>query len=160
MTNLKRIAPTFGRFLTVGLSGTIVNLGLLWFLANLGMDHLLAALLATEFSIINNFFWNDRWTFKQEVVGQHRSPLVRFLRFQAVASITAVMTLGLFSLFNQGLKVHYLLSQFCAIGFATLVNFSINGWLTWGLFAPARVALASIGGPITNVNIIKEIEKC
>ena len=159
MRNLKRSAPTFGRFLTVGLSGTIVNLGMLWFLANLGMDHFLAALLATEFSIINNFFWNDRWTFKQEV-GQQRSSLLRFLQFQAVASITAVMTLGLFSLFNQGLKFHYLLSQFCAIGFATVVNFSINGWLTWGLFAPARVALASIGGPITNVTIIKEIEEC
>jgi dolichol-phosphate mannosyltransferase len=159
MSSLKRIVPTFGRFLAVGLSGTIVNLVLLWFLVNLGMDHFLAALLATEFSIINNFFWNDQWTFKQES-GRHHSILVRFLRFQAVASITAVMTLGLFSLFYQGLQIHYLLAQFCAIGSATLVNFSINGWLTWGLFAPARVALASISGPITNVKIVKEIEEC
>lgn len=160
MTSLKRIAPTFGRFLAVGLSGTIVNLGILFVLANLGMDHLLAALVATELSIINNFFWNDRWTFKQPG-GAKSSGLARFLRFQAFASITAVMTLGLFSLFNQGFKFHYLLAQFCAIGIATMVNFSINGWLTWGLFAPARTALATIGGPLTtNVNIVKEIEEC
>lgn len=159
MSSLKRIAPTFGRFMTVGLSGTIVNLGVLFGLVNLGMDHFLAALLATELSIINNFFWNDRWTFKQNT-GRNCTGLMRFLRFQAFASITAVMTLGLFSLFFQGLKFHYLLAQFCAIGFATLANFTINGWLTWGLFAPARTALATIGGPLTNVNIAKETEEC
>src|SRR4051794_865111 len=102
MTTLKRIAPTFGRFMAGGFSGTLVNLGLLFVLASLGMDHFLAALLATELSIINNFFWNDLWTFKKEM-GRDCSRLMRFVRFQAFASITAVMTLGLFSLFNQGL---------------------------------------------------------
>jgi dolichol-phosphate mannosyltransferase len=145
--------------MAVGLSGTLVNLGLLWVLASLGMDHFLAALLATEVSIINNFIWNDCWTFKT-TDPRGRSFLARFIRFQTFASITALMTLGLFSLFYQAFKFHYLLAQFCAIGFATLVNFSINSWLTWGLFAPARVALASIGGPLSKVTIAKEIEEC
>ena len=161
MSRVKTIAPTFGRFLAVGLSGTLVNLSLLWLLVNLGMDHFLAALIATEVSIINNFIWNDCWTFKRADCN-NRSFLARFIRFQAFASITALLTLGLFSLFFQAFKLHYLLAQFFAIGFATLVNFSINGWLTWGLFAPARVALASIGGPLNNVTVTvaKEIEEC
>ncbi len=159
MTRLKRIGSAFGRFLTVGLSGTLVNLGLLWLLASLGMNHILAALLATELSIINNFFWNDRWTFKKEA-GRNNSTLIRFLRFQAVTSITAVMTLGLFTLCIQWLKLYYLLAQLCAIGLATLANFAINAWLTWGLFAPARVAMASLREPLTNVTIVKEIEEC
>lgn len=157
MRRIKSIIPTFSRFLAVGLSGTIVNLALLWLLVNLGMDHLLAALIATEVSIINNFFWNDQWTFKGEA-GQDHSKLARFFRFQAVASVTAILTLGLFSIFFQVWHVYYLLAQFCAIGIATTVNFSVNSWLTWGLFTPARVAIASISGTPASVSIVKEID--
>lgn len=159
MSRIKTIVPTFSRFLAVGLSGTIVNLVLLWLLVNLGMDHLLAALVATEVSIINNFFWNDQWTFKGDTAQDH-SKLARFFRFQAVASITAILTLGLFSLFHQVWQVYYLLAQFWAIGIATMINFSVNSWLTWGLFTPARVAIASISGTPASVNIVKEIEEC
>lgn len=159
MRRIRTIFPTFSRFLAVGLSGTIVNLALLWLLVNLGMDHLLAALVATEVSILNNFFWNDRWTFRSDN-GQEGSKLVRFFRFQAVASVTAVLTLGLFSLFHQVWQMYYLLAQFWAIAIATMINFSVNSWLTWGLFTPARVAIASISGTPTSVKIAKEIEEC
>jgi dolichol-phosphate mannosyltransferase len=159
MRRIKTLIPTFSRFLAVGLSGTLVNLALLWLLVNLGMDHLLAALVATEISIINNFFWNDQWTFKGDI-GQDHSKLARFFRFQVVASFTAVLTLGLFSVFFQVWHIYYLLAQFWAIGFATLVNFSVNSWLTWGLFGPARLAIASISGTPATVKIVKEIEEC
>ncbi len=132
MTRFWQIAPKLGRFAAVGLSGTIVNLGVLWLLATAGMPRLLAALIATEISIINNFIWNDAWTFKAQARQNSRSSRNRFLRFQLVASFTAILTLGLFAFFSDGLHLYYLLAQFIAIGIATLINFVANSRLTWG----------------------------
>lgn len=132
----KSFAPAsaiLGRFLVVGLSGTLVNLAVLWLLVKVGLPQFGAAAIATEVSIINNFAWNDSWTFKatrktkqtiQNVAG-------RFLRFQLVTSLTALLTLGLFSLFTNIFNIYYLLAQFVAIGIATLLNFWINSKFTW-----------------------------
>lgn len=52
------------RFLVVGLSGVGVDLGSFYFLHNsfnLGLNT--SSMLSTEIAIINNFYWNDIWTF-------------------------------------------------------------------------------------------------
>ncbi len=133
INSLKRISPTFGQFLLVGLSGTLVNLACLWLLVRLGVPQLWAALAATEFSIINNFFWNDFWTFQHHPSRQLLSRWQRFGRFQIVASGTAVLTLGLFGLLSGPFQLYYLLAQFIAIGLATILNFALNSRLTWGV---------------------------
>lgn len=131
MKQWRQLAPAFGRFLVVGLSGTLVNLSGLWVLVNVGVPQLISVLVAIELSIINNFVWNDCWTFRQ--AGGASSWLVRFGRFQLITSLTASLTVGLFVLLNQAFHLHYLLAQFTAIGLATLVNFVINSQLTWRL---------------------------
>lgn len=124
----------FGRFLLVGLSGTVVNLAVLWLLVTLGLPNFPAALIATEVSIINNFIWNDRWTFRSQ---SHHPLAARFFRFQLVTSFTAILTLSLFTFFNSRLHLYYLLAQLTAIGIATILNFVVNSKLTWGKTKPA-----------------------
>lgn len=136
MVELRQVAATFGRFLTVGLGGTVVNLGSLAGLATLKTPNLLAALIATEIAIIHNFLWNDAWTFKKNQATDNpllRVKLGRFGRFQLITALTASLSLGLFSVFNAVLGWHYLLAQLAAIGFATVLNFGVNAFLTWGL---------------------------
>jgi dolichol-phosphate mannosyltransferase len=147
MKQLRQIAPTFGQFLLVGLSGTVVNLLVLWVLVEAGLPHFPAALAATEISILNNFFWNDCWTFRGTAC--HGSLLSRLGRFQLVTSFTAALTLGLFWLLYNNLQLHYLLAQFIAIGLATVLNFVINSRVTWS--TPAKLSMAGTG---------KEIEEC
>ena len=56
----------FLRFAVVGLSGVIVDMGLLFLLSDptmLGWGLTRSKLLAAEAAIINNFLWNDVWTF-------------------------------------------------------------------------------------------------
>ena len=53
------------KFAIVGASGVGVNTAVLWMLhGQLGMVLFLASAIAIEASILNNFAWNDRWTFK------------------------------------------------------------------------------------------------
>ena len=54
----------FIRFSVVGLIGVAVDLGVFYFLHNqLNLTLTLSAMLSTKVAIINNFLWNDVWTF-------------------------------------------------------------------------------------------------
>lgn len=132
----KQLTTSFGRYLLVGLSGTLVNLASLALLANLPIARFLAACLSTEISIIHNFFLNDGWTFKERKAPVMK--LTRFSHFQAVSIVTATLTVGLFALFNSVLGWHYLISQLVAIGLSTVLNFAANFHLTWGSKGPRQ----------------------
>lgn len=155
MAGLLKIAPIFGRFLAVGLSGTLVNLAALWLLVNLGVPHFIAAVIATEISIVNNFIWNDCWTFR--AARSQNSLLSRFGRFQVITALTAVLTLGLFALLSSKLNMYYLLAQLIAIGVATLINFVINSQVTWRGLEAGKAALSSVSLPLEKA--VEEIEE-
>jgi dolichol-phosphate mannosyltransferase len=133
---------TFGRFLGVGLSGVGVNLLVLWLLVFIqpALLPLVAAVLATEVSIIWNFLLHDFWTFKPKEVpsrpGSKKRLFIfsRFIRFQLISAVGAVLSLCLFWLFNTGWHFYYLLAQLFAIGLTTLFNFFFNAYFTWGWF--------------------------
>lgn len=143
MNQIWRIGPTFVRFLMVGASGTVVNMGVLWLLVTAGLPHLPAVLISTESSILSNFFLNDLWTFRQSTATE-RSLSARLWRYQLVSSLTALLTIALFILFSDVAHVYYLLAQFVAIGTATIINFGINMRFTWQLKANAESPVAAL----------------
>lgn len=138
MKHTLKSPPVFGRFMIVGLLGTIVNLTILWALVTTGLPQLLASALATEAAIISNFIWNDRWTFGANLTHHRVRLLARFVRFQGVTIVTALLTLGLFALFNRVVLLPYLLAQFIAIGITTMANYLINSRFTWQLAHPGQ----------------------
>jgi dolichol-phosphate mannosyltransferase len=157
MKHTLKSPPVFGRFLIVGLLGTLVNLAVLWLLVEAGLPQLLASALATEAAIISNFIWNDRWTFGANLTHHRISLPVRFARFQGVTIVTALLTLGLFALFNRVAHLPYLLAQFVAIGITTIANYMINSRFTWQLAHPGqdlvKLPAAQPGNeePVTNL---------
>ena len=57
----------YSRFCVVGGTGLVVDMGLIWLLASPGLLALnlsLSKVIAAEVAIINNFVWNDVWTFR------------------------------------------------------------------------------------------------
>ena len=57
--------PRFIKFSIVGASGTLVNLGLLYLLVEFGgLNETVAVVISYEISILNNFAWNELWTFR------------------------------------------------------------------------------------------------
>ena len=58
----------FVRFAAVGLSGVVVDMGVLYLLSDpstLGWGLTRSKIIAAELAIINNFIWNDAWTFRR-----------------------------------------------------------------------------------------------
>ncbi|MFM7790024.1 MAG: GtrA family protein, partial [Microcystis panniformis] len=79
----------FLRFSLVGLSGVFVDMSILYLLADpstLAWDETRSKIIAAEVAIINNFLWNDRWTFGDLSTGQNRwqQRLKRFLKFNLI----------------------------------------------------------------------------
>lgn len=126
----------FVRFGAVGLSGVIVDMGVLYLLHDphsLGWGLSLSKVFGAELAILNNFFWNDRWTFR-DLAGRQRgrsAALRRLLKFNVVCLLGLAINVSLLNLFSGGLHVGYLFANVMAIGVVTLWNFWMNLKLSW-----------------------------
>jgi len=127
----------FGRFVRyclVGGSGVIVNMGMLWWLHGIkSLGTLRAGAVAIECAMVNNFLWNELWTFRDRSLLQPglRDRLRRFINFNVVCGIGALTNLGLLWLFAIRLRWPYLPVNLFAIGAVTFWNYGLNTTRTW-----------------------------
>ena len=117
------------RFVSVGVSGMVVNWGSYGILSRmLGMEMLTAALVAIECSIISNFLLHDRWTF----ASSSRVTLRRFGMFQGISTVGMVIQMLTFSLLVAMVGSEYdLLVYPAGILVAFVWNYLGNRHITW-----------------------------
>ena len=78
------------RFGIVGVSGVVVNQGLLMLLhGSFGLPLLLASVVAIETSIITNFILNSRWTWKVDLGRSVRSWVQKAAQYHAATIVSA-----------------------------------------------------------------------
>jgi len=122
----------FLKFCAVGLSGVLVNMGLLWSLTEfVGFPYLISAAFSIESSIISNFVLNDYFTFPDRRSPKVKSFLNRLLKFNLVSLAGLGVNMGVLSLLTEVFGVYYLISNLCGIAMATLWNYLVNTWWTW-----------------------------
>ncbi len=120
------------KFGIVGLSGIIVNLGVLFLLVECTpTDKILASFIAIELSILNNFIWNDMWTFRSVENRKVSRWWHRLVSFNLVSVGGVVINLGLFYFMTSWFATYYMLSQLAGILAAFAWNFIINRRFTW-----------------------------
>lgn len=126
-----------GRFLkfgAVGFSGVFVDLGVFWMLSNgLGLAAVTATILSAEVAVLNNFIWNDRWTFGDRSIQQpgRRSMVRRFLKFNVLCLVGIVLQGTLVGLMSKVAGVPAIGAKLLAIALVMLWNFWINLKLSW-----------------------------
>ncbi len=120
----------FLKFCAVGLSGVLVNEGLLWLLTEIaGLYYRLSGALSYEASIISNFVLNDYFTFPDR---RSKEPFwKRLLKFNAVSLGGWAINQGTLWFFTEIVGFHYLVSNLIGIAIATMWNYVINTWWTW-----------------------------
>ncbi len=120
------------RFGLVGLSGILVNMGILYALTEVfGLYYLVSAAIAIELSIVNNFVWNDVWTFKSAGDLKFERNLHRFGSFQAVSTAGLVVNMGILYLLADVAGVYYLAANLAGILIAFAWNYTANRRYTW-----------------------------
>ncbi len=118
--------------MVVGGSGVLVNMGLLALITEVfGLFYLLSAAIAIEVSILNNFLWNEIWTFRDRRTSVPKSVIARIGKFNLVSLIGLAINMGVLALFTEALGVYYLVSEIFGIMATTAFNFTINKWWTW-----------------------------
>lgn len=132
------LSKRFLKFGTVGASGTVVNMGVLYlaqeFLFNtvqsveirLNLSLALAIFLAT----LNNFFWNRLWTWADRKHQPHASLLSQFGQYTAACGLSIVLQI----VFTNLLAPHfyYQIANLIAIAWTSVLNFLLNDIWTFG----------------------------
>ncbi|MFC2022971.1 glycosyltransferase [Chloroflexota bacterium] len=122
----------FGKFCLVGLSGVVVNTGLLWLLTEgAGLFYLLSAAIAIETAIVSNYLLNDYFTFRDRRSGGAKPFFYRLLKFNIISLAGLGINIGVLSLLTEVFNVYYILSNLGGIVAATLWNYLVNTWWTW-----------------------------
>ena len=135
----------FLRFAVVGLSGVMVDMGLLFLLSDptmLGWGLTRSKLLGAEAAIINNFLWNDVWTFGDVSAHQRGldQRLRRFGKFQLICLAGVAINTVLLNLQFNLLHMNRYVANAVAIAAVTGWNFWLNLKLSWRGADPARAA--------------------
>ena len=113
------------KFSTVGFSGLLVNMGLLYILSDyFHIYYIISSIIAIETSIITNFFLNDLWTWSDRA---KKSFLQRLIQYHISVGLTAILVNWLLLIFfTEVLGVYYLISNMLGIAAGTLLNFIVN----------------------------------
>ena len=124
----------FVRFGISGFSGVFVNMFILYLLREyVGLGLTRSAILAAEVAIINNFFWNDRWTFR-DISEQQKGRIKtfrRFLKFNVICLSGLVLNILVLNLLYNFLDMNEYLANLIAIATVTFWNFWFNLKLSW-----------------------------
>ncbi|MEM6755052.1 MAG: glycosyltransferase [Cyanobacteria bacterium P01_C01_bin.38] len=126
----------FIRFGLVGLSGVFVDMTILYLLSDpntLALPLTRSKIIAGEIAILNNFLWNDAWTFADVAMQQKglKQRLKRFLKFNIICLAgLAINVLVLNLVFNFVISNRYI-ANLIAIAVATVWNFWVNLKLSW-----------------------------
>jgi dolichol-phosphate mannosyltransferase len=136
---LKKIHFPIGRFLRfglVGLSGVFVDMAVLYLLhdpTTLSLPLTRSKIISGEVAIINNFFWNDIWTFADVAMQQRewRQRLKRFLKFNIICLAGLVLNVLILNLVYNFVIHNAYIANLIAIAVATIWNFWVNLKLSW-----------------------------
>lgn len=154
LTLFHKLPPSllrFVKFCIVGGSGVLVDMTVLYLLADpsrFGWSITLSKICAAEIAMINNFVWNEHWTFSVKsspplvTVGVESSSVKsrqwlgvfsRLIVFNAICGIGIVLAVMLLHFFHTCLGWSLYLSNFLAIVLVTFWNFVVNSRYNWKL---------------------------
>ena len=141
----------FLRFGLVGGSGVLVNQATLYLLhdpTRLGLPLLWSASAAWQIAVINNFAWNEAWTFADRVGGATgaKGRAGRFLKFELICLVGLAISLVVLHFCTDRLHIHYLIANLIAIGISTAWNFLVNLRFNWSARAQAAKPADPVAG--------------
>jgi dolichol-phosphate mannosyltransferase len=145
----------FVRFAIVGSSGVAIDMSLLYVLSDphmLGWGLTRAKILAAQAAIVNNFVWNDVWTFGDIARTQtgFRARLARFLKFQLICWSGVVINTLLLNLQFNFFGVNRYVANLVSIGVVTAWNFWLNLKLSWRVTVVKEDASRALGDSSTD----------
>ncbi|HIK37392.1 MAG TPA: glycosyltransferase [Geminocystis sp. M7585_C2015_104] len=126
----------FFRFAFVGFTGVFVDMFFLFLLSDpttLALPLTRSKILAAQLAIVNNFLWNDAWTFGDVARKQPgiRKKIRRFLKFNSICLAGLILNVLFLNVFFNWFKWNRYLANLMAIILVTIWNYWLNLKLNW-----------------------------
>ena len=126
----------FFKFGLVGFSGVFVDMAIFYLLSDastLGWGLTRSKIIAAEVAVLNNFLWNDLWTFRDLAEQQFglRKLIKRFVKFNLICLVGIGLNLIILNLLYNYLGVNKYIANLIAIAIVTIWNFWFNLKLSW-----------------------------
>ena len=120
------------KYYSVGASGVLVNLGILYALTDFaGFWYFASQVIAISVSISSNFLFNRFWTFRDSIEDQRNS--VMYVKFLIVSLIGMGIQLGITYLLVENVAVYYMYAAAIGIAIAGGINYVVNRRWTLGI---------------------------
>jgi putative flippase GtrA len=116
------------KFNAVGAMGVVVQLAALAILVSgFRMKYLPATALAVELAVLHNFFWHQRFTWKDRSTVSRAQVVGRLIRFNlSNGAISLGGNVALMRLLTGALHVNYLVANGASIAALSLANFAVS----------------------------------
>ena len=125
MSNWKVIFHRWVKFSAVGAGGIFVQVVLLTLLLRVaGLHYLAATALAVEASVLHNFIWHRRWTWKDRPQSRVTLMLLRFNLTSGAMSLAGNLIL-MFVLVSQA-RLNPFIANLITIAICSLINFTLS----------------------------------
>ncbi len=120
------------KYYTVGGSGVLVNLGILYALTDfMGLWYIASQVIAISLSISSNFLFNRFWTFSGSIQDQRNS--VMYVKFIIVSLIGMFIQLGITFTLVENIALYYMHAAGIGIVVAGAINYVVNRRWTFGI---------------------------
>jgi putative flippase GtrA len=123
----------FLKFNSVGVVGFLLQIGMLAVLLHGGIHYLAATALAVETAVLHNFFWHERWTWKDRPASGH-GRLGRLFRFHALnGTVSLVGNVLLMRLFVGTFGLPAIPANLLAVVACALVNYAASDRIVFSM---------------------------
>ncbi len=116
----------FIKFSIVGISNAFVSYSVYFCLAYLGIQYIIANIIAFIISVLNSFFWSSRYVFKKKN-GEYRNPYYTLAKtYLAYAATGLILSNVLLFVFVEKLYISKYIAPLLSLIITVPTNFVIN----------------------------------
>ncbi len=121
------------KFGIVGGTGFVVNYVALRLLRNYGLSETFSWILSTELAIINNYLFNNAWTFKDQEIKGLKQTIVKFLQFNltSAGALLIQSIAGPIGVKLVGVQYDALVLAFIVLFLVLPYNFTMYNLVIW-----------------------------
>ncbi|MCM1467454.1 MAG: GtrA family protein [Alistipes sp.] len=120
----------FVKFGLVGLSNTAISYGIYVILVRLGVYYLFASVAGFVVSVLNSFYWNNRYVFQDKAAGQWWKKLIR--TFLSYAGTGLVLSNILLYIWVEFVHLNEMIAPVVNLVITVPLNFVINKYWAFG----------------------------
>ena len=124
--SIKRLFIQFVKFGLVGVSNTAISYGVYAFFTYLGVQYIIANVAGFVVSVLNSFFWNNRYVFKKEKDEKRNLWWTLLKTFLAYAGTGLIIANILLFLFVEKLCLSKYIAPIFSLVITIPLNFIIN----------------------------------